>query len=51
MSRARDNFYSLRYIIISPDVQGLLTFFSKLCVIFILQWIAFIFGRNEEEDQ
>ena len=25
--------------------------FSKLYVTFILQWIAFIFGRNEEEDQ
>ena len=27
------------------------TFFSKLYVTFILQWIAFIFGRDEEEDQ
>ena len=28
-----------------------LIFFSKLYVTFILQWIAFIFGRGEEEDQ
>ena len=28
-----------------------LTFFSKLYVTFILKWIAFIFGRDEEEDQ
>ena len=25
--------------------------FSKLYVTFILQWIASIFGRDEEEDQ
>ena len=26
-------------------------FFSKLYVTFYLQWIAFIFGMDEEEDQ
>ena len=34
------------------QASGLLVnLFSKLCVTFILQWIAFIFGRDEEEDQ
>ena len=28
-----------------------LTFFSKLYVTFILHWIDFIFGRDEEQDQ
>ena len=28
-----------------------LTVWSKLHITFILQWIDFIFGRNEEEDQ
>ena len=34
-----------------PRFTFWLTFFSKLYVIFILQWIVFIFGRDEEEDQ
>ena len=25
--------------------------FSVICYLYILQWIAFIFGRDEEEDQ
>ena len=33
------------------QVNLLVNIFSKLSVIFILQWIAFIFGRDEEEDQ
>ena len=33
------------------QVNLLVNLFSKLYVTFILQWIAFIFGRNEEEDQ
>ena len=34
-----------------PRFTFWLTFFSKLYVTFILRWIAFIFGRDEEEDQ
>ena len=34
-----------------PRFTFWLTFFSKLYVTFIFQWIAFIFGRDEEEDQ
>ena len=49
----RDN--SLSSFVISPDIRGLpfgyFFFFSKLYVTFILQLIAFIFGRDEEEDQ
>ena len=35
----------------SSEVYLLVNLFSKLYVTFILQWIAFIFGRDEEEDQ
>ena len=35
----------------SSEVYLLVNFFSKFNVTFILQWIAFIFGREEEEDQ
>ena len=33
------------------QVYLLVNLFSKLYVTFILQWIAFIFGRDEEKDQ
>ena len=49
----RDNSYFLRYVLISSDLRGL-PFgkpFSKLYVTFILLWIAFIFGRDQDEDQ
>ena len=36
---------------VSSEVYHLVNPFSKLYVTFILQWIAFIFGRDEEEDQ
>ena len=35
----------------STQVNLLVNFFTKLYVTFILQWIAFIFGRDEEENQ
>ena len=35
----------------SSKVSLLVKLFLKLYVTFILQWIAFIFGRDEEEDQ
>ena len=34
-----------------PRFTFWLTFFSKLYVAFILRWIAFIFDRDEKEDQ
>ena len=36
---------------LKSQVYLLVTLFSKLYVTFILQWIVFIFGRDEEEDQ
>ena len=36
------------YLPLSPRFW--LTLFSKLYVTFILLWIAFIFGRDKEED-
>ena len=41
-------------VLISPEVIPGLPFvnlFSKWYVTFILQWLAFIFGRDEKEDQ
>ena len=35
----------------SPRFTFKLIFFQKLYATFILQWIAFIFGRDEEVDQ
>ena len=35
----------------SSQVYLLVNLFSKFYVTFILQWIAFIFGRDEEDDQ
>ena len=35
----------------SSEVYLLVNLFSKMYVSFILQWIAFIFGRDEKEDQ
>ena len=34
----------------SSEVYFLVNLFSNLYVTFILQWIAFIFGRDEEEN-
>ena len=35
----------------SSEVNLLVNLFSKLYVTFFLRWIAFIFGRDEEEDK
>ena len=54
MSHAREITLTLFVMYLSPlmsKVYLLVNFFSKLYVTFILQWIAFIFGRDEEEDQ
>ena len=48
----RNNSHFVRYVLISLDVQMPQVYlFSKLYVSFILQPIAFIFGRDEEDDQ
>ena len=47
----RDNSLHFFFMYLSPLTSGLYLlvnlFFSKLYVTFILQWIAFIFGRDE----
>ena len=53
MWRARETtlFFSVMYL--SPlmsKVYLLVNLYSKLYVTFILQWIAFIFNRDKEED-
>ena len=50
----RETTHYLLYVLISPDkskIYCLVNLYSKLYVTFILKWIAFIFGRDEEEDQ
>ena len=42
----------LLYVLVALGVRGKgKHFFSKFYVTFILQWIAFIFGSDKEEDQ
>ena len=50
MSRARET--ALTFFIIFPDVRGLpfVNLISKLYVTFVLQRIAFVFGRDKEEN-
>ena len=48
----RDDSHFLCYgLPLTSDVCLLVNLFSKLYVTFILQWIAFIFGRDKKEDQ
>ena len=49
----RDNSHFVCFVLISPDVRGLPFgyLFTKLYFTFILNQIAFIFGRDEDEDQ
>ena len=49
----RDNSHFVCYVLISlmSEVYLFVNLFSKLYVTFILHWIAFIFGRDKEEDQ
>ena len=54
MSCAKETTLTFFVIYLSPmtsEVYLLANLFSKLYVTFILQWIAFIFSRDEEEDQ
>ena len=54
MSHARETtltFFVMSLSLLTSEVYLLVNLFSKLYVTFILNWIAFIFGRDEEEDQ
>ena len=54
MSRARETTHTLFVMYLSPptsEIYLLVNFFTKLYITFILNWVAFIFGRDEDEDQ
>ena len=54
MSHARETTLTFSVMYLShlmSEVYLLVNLFSKLYVTFILQWNAFIYGRDEEEDQ
>ena len=54
MSHARETTLTLFYMYLSPlmsEVYLQVNLFTKLYVTFILNWIAFIFGGDEDEDQ
>ena len=53
MLPARETTLTFSIMCLSPLMSKvyLVKFFSKLYVTFILQWTAFIFGRDKEEDQ
>ena len=56
MSRVRETTLTCFVIYLSPLTSEVyllvnLFFFSKLYVTFFLQWIVFIFGEDEEDDQ
>ena len=51
---ARETTHTFSVMYLSPltsEVYLLVNLFSKLYVTFTLLWIAFIFGRDKEEDQ
>ena len=47
----RDDSHFLCYVLISLEVYLLVNLSSNLYATFILQWTAFIFGRDKEENQ
>ena len=54
MSHERETNLTLFIRYLSPltsEVYLLVNLFSKLYVTFILNWIAFLFGRDEDEGQ
>ena len=54
MSHARKTTLTLFVMYLKPltsEVYLLVNFFTKLYITFILNRIAFIFGRDEDEDQ
>ena len=51
-ARATTVTFSIMYLSpLTSEIYLLVNLFSKLYVTFILQWIAFIFGRDKEGDQ
>ena len=51
---ARETTLTFSVMYLSPltsEIYLLVNLFSKLYVTFTLQWIAFIFGKDKEEDQ
>ena len=50
MSHIRETTLTLFVMYLSP-LTSEVYLFTKLHVTFILNWIAFIFGRDEDEDQ
>ena len=54
MWRARKTNLTFSVMYLSPltsEVYLLVNLFSKLYVTFTLQWIAFMFGKDKEEEQ
>ena len=54
MSCARETtltFFVMYLFRLTPAVYLSVNLFSRLYVAFILQWIAFVFGRDEKEGQ
>ena len=54
MSRTRETTLTFFIMYLSPltsEVYFFVNLFLKLYVTFILHWTAFIFSRDEEEDQ
>ena len=54
MSHAKDTtltFFATYLFPLTSEVYLLVNLFLKLYVTFILHWISFIFGGDEEEDQ
>ena len=54
MSCARETTLTLFVMYLYPQTSGvylLVNLFTKLYITFILHWIAFIFGRDEDEGQ
>ena len=48
----RDNSHFVMYLPpLMSEVYLLVNLFTKLCVTFLYNWITFIFGRDEDEDQ
>ena len=51
---ARETTLTFSVMYLSPltsEIYLLVNLFSKMYITFTLQWIAFIFGKDKEEDQ
>ena len=54
MSRAHETtltFFVMYLFPLTPEVYLLVNLYSRLYVAFILQWITFVFGKDEEGGQ